>query len=165
MSRPTCRARARTLPAPRCAAGSARLGCRTAPAPPGGRARRDRAQRTVQVRTAILRAAAACGHLGVVRQGADGSEALRRLRVGHHDAVRRVDAGKVLVVAAAGLEGAVLRVVGGVVHAADAVVDVLAIIGRVGAGGITGLEAELVAAHETERRDVSGNEGKLSSVN
>ncbi|KAJ7927742.1 hypothetical protein B0H13DRAFT_2265400 [Mycena leptocephala] len=55
-----------------------------------------------------------------------------------------VDAGKVLAVAEAGLEGAIFRIIGGVVGAADAVVDVLANLGRVGAGGITDLEGELV---------------------
>lgn len=92
------------------------------------------------------------GDLGVVRHRADNTERLSGLGVGHDLAVRSVDARGVLVVAIAVLEGAVLGSGGAVVRDTDTVVDVLAEVSRVGAGGIADLEAEGVATHEAASR-------------
>ena len=55
-----------------------------------------------------------------------------------------VDPREILVIAEAGFEGAILGVVGGVVGAADTVVDVLAEVGGGGVGRVAGFEAECV---------------------
>ena len=55
-----------------------------------------------------------------------------------------VDAREILVITEAGFEGAILGVVGGIVGTSDMVVDVLAEVGSVGVGRVTGFEAECV---------------------
>ena len=92
-----------------------------------------------------------CGHAGGVRDGGDGAERFSGLSVGHDLAILGVSSGEILVLALAGLEGAVLSVAGGVVVAADTVVDVLAEVGGVRAVGVAGLEAELVSTDEAAR--------------
>lgn len=59
-----------------------------------------------------------------------------------------VDPRVVLVVTEAGLERAVLRIVGRVVGASDTIVDVLAEGGGVGTRWVTYFEAELRYTHE-----------------
>lgn len=92
-----------------------------------------------------------CGHAGGVRDGGDGAERFSGLSVGHDLAIQGVGSREVLVLTLARLEGAVLGVVGGVVVAADTVVDVLTEVGSVGAVGVAGLEAELVSTDEAAR--------------
>ena len=78
----------------------------------------------------------------MIGNGGDLAQRLGRLGISHDLAVRCVHAWIVLVVTLAGLERAILRVVGSVVRTTDAVEDVLAEVSCVGAGGITGFEAE-----------------------
>lgn len=80
-----------------------------------------------------------------------GSKALRGLLVGDGDAVLDILAWEILVFPVAGLEGAVLGVVGCVVGAADAVEDMFAEFGGVGSGGIACFEAEGITTDEAER--------------
>jgi hypothetical protein len=89
-----------------------------------------------------------CGNAGGIGHGGDGTERLGWLGVGDDGTVGSVYAREVLVLAFAGLKGTILSVVGCVVAAADAVVDVLAVVGGVGASGITCFEAEGVPTHE-----------------
>jgi len=89
------------------------------------------------------------GDLGLVWHGGDGTQRLRGLSVGLDLAAGiGVDAGEILVVALARLEGTVLGVIGGIVKTSDAVVDVFAVAGSVGASGIADLEAEEVCTEE-----------------
>ena len=60
-----------------------------------------------------------------------------------------VNAGEVLVVTVANLEGTVLGVVGGIVGAPDTVVDVFTEAGSIGTGRVASLETEEVSAKET----------------
>ncbi len=85
---------------------------------------------------------------GLVWHGRDGPERFRRLRVGYNGTVGGEYAGEILVLSLARLEGAILRIVGRVVSASDAIVDVLAEVGSVGTRRIADLEAKGVAAHE-----------------
>ena len=55
-----------------------------------------------------------------------------------------VDARKILVIAKAGFEGAILGIVGGIVGTADMVIDALAEVGGIGVGRVTGFEAECI---------------------
>ena len=85
----------------------------------------------------------------MVRHGGDGAQRLGRLSVGLDlTAGVGVDAGEVLVVTFARLEGTILRVVGGVVGTSDTVVDMLAEVSGVGASRVASLETENAAAHE-----------------
>lgn len=89
------------------------------------------------------------GNLGLVRDGGDGAQRLRRLRVGLDLAGWiRINAGEVLVVALARLERPVLGAVGGIVGASNTVINVLAEVASVGASGVADLEAEEVSAKE-----------------
>ena len=71
------------------------------------------------------------------------------MSIGCDFAVGRVDTREVLVIALARFEDPVLGVIGCIVGTTDTVVNVLAELGGVRAGRVAGLEAELVAAHET----------------
>lgn len=93
-------------------------------------------------------AVAGRGHARGVPDGRDRAERLRGLRVRARDASLDIHAGEVLVVAVAGLEDLVARGVGRVVVAPDAVVDVLAEVRRVRAGGVARFQAEAVRADE-----------------
>ena len=85
---------------------------------------------------------------GRVGQAGDGAERLGWLGVGEGLSVLDVHTGEPLVVRVACLENAWLSRVGaGVLHA-DAIVDVLAVVGRVGVGGVARLEAGLVVTDE-----------------
>lgn len=66
-------------------------------------------------------------------------------------AVGSVDTWEGLVVTQADLEGAVLRVVRGIVRTANTVVDVLTVIGRVRASRVAHFEAELVTTHKAKK--------------
>lgn len=104
----------------------------------------------------MLHAARGARHARGPGEGRDGAEGLRGLGV----CLRRagcvgVDAGVVLIVAQTGFEGAVLGVVGGVVGAPDAVIDVLAEVCGVGACRVACFEAEEVTAHEAMQEVVS----------
>jgi hypothetical protein len=59
-----------------------------------------------------------------------------------------VDAREILVFTLARLECTVLGIVGGIVGASNTVEDVLAVVGSVGTGRITNLEAENATTHE-----------------
>jgi len=88
-------------------------------------------------------------NFGLVRDGTDRTQRLRRLRVGLDLTARiSVNSGEVLVVTVARLECTVLGVVGGVVGAPNTIVDVLAEVGSVGASRVTDLEAEHTTSHE-----------------
>jgi len=63
-------------------------------------------------------------------------------------AVGCVDTGVVGILGVAGLKDVVLSIVGSVVGASDSVEDMLAIVGRVGASGVTGFEAEGIGTYE-----------------
>ena len=77
------------------------------------------------------------------------TQALRWLSVGlNSTALVGVDTGEVLVLTLAALKYTTLSVVGRVVRAADAIVDMLTIVGGVRVGRVADLEAEGVAAHE-----------------
>ena len=85
----------------------------------------------------------------MVWHGGDGTQRLGGLSVGLDLASRiGVNAGEVLVVAIARLEGTVLGIVGGVVGASDTVEDVFAEASSVGTSRIASLEAESVTTHE-----------------
>jgi len=88
------------------------------------------------------------GDAGLVGHGGDDAERLGWLGVGDDGTVGCVYAREVLVIALAGLKGTVLSIVGCVVGTADTVVDVLAVVGSVGASRVTCFEAEEVATHE-----------------
>ena len=89
------------------------------------------------------------GDLGLVRHSGDGTQRLGRLSVGLDlTAGIGVDAGVVLVVALARLEGAVLGVVRGVVGTSDTVVDMFAEVSGIGASRVAGLDAEEVSTEE-----------------
>jgi hypothetical protein len=88
----------------------------------------------------------------LVRYGGDRTQRLGRLSVGLDlTAGVGVDAGEVLVVARASLEGPVLGVVRGVVGTSDTVEDVFAEVCSVGASGVADLEAEEVPTGEAGR--------------
>ena len=89
------------------------------------------------------------GDLGLVGHSGDGTQRLGRLSVGLDlTAGIGVDAGVVLVVALARLEGTVLGVVGGVVGASYAVIDMFAEVSSVGASRVADLDAEEVSTEE-----------------
>ena len=71
-----------------------------------------------------------------------------------------VDAGEVLVITLANLEGTVLGVVGGIVGAPDTVVDVFAVATGVRASGVASLETEEVSTEETGRGVRDGGRGE-----
>lgn len=60
-----------------------------------------------------------------------------------------VDAGEVLVVSVANLEGTVLGIVGGVVGTPDTVVDVFTVVTSVRSSGVASFETEEVSTEET----------------
>jgi len=70
------------------------------------------------------------------------------LSVGNDLAVGCVDTGEVGVLGIARLEDFILGGIGSVVGASNTVVDVLAVVGGVGAGWVAGLEAEGIGADE-----------------
>ena len=89
------------------------------------------------------------GDLGLVWHGGDGTQRLGGLSVGLDlTAGIGVDAGEVLVVALARLEGAVLGVVGGIVSTSDTIEDVFAVASSVGASRVADLETEEVSTVE-----------------
>ena len=97
-------------------------------------------------------AVAARGDASDVWHGGDGTEGFRRLGVGDDLAVGGVDTGEVGVFGVAGFENLVLGGVGGVEGASDTVVDVLAVVGGIGTGGVTCFEAEGVGSEEAVRK-------------
>ena len=94
------------------------------------------------------------GDPGLVWHGGDGSQRLRRLLVslGRAGGIG-VDAGEVLVVTLARLEGTVSGVVGSIVGASDTVEDVFAEASSVGSSRVADLEAKEICTEEarTER--------------
>ena len=85
----------------------------------------------------------------MVRYGGDRTQRLGRLSIGLDLTVGvGVDAGEVLVVARASLEGPVLGVVGGVVGTSDTIEDMFAEVGSVGTSGVADLKAEEVPTGE-----------------
>ena len=118
-----------------------------------GRRRRDGGadggERSVEDRRRVADAVGRSGDLGLVRDGADRTQRLRRLRVGLDFAAWiGVYAGEVLVVTLARFERAILGVVGCVVGASNTVVNMLTVVGSVGTSRVTDLEAENATAHE-----------------
>lgn len=90
------------------------------------------------------------GNLGLVWYGGDGAQRFGRLRIGLDLTTGiGIDAWVVLVVTLTRLEGTILGVVGGIVSASDAVVDMFAEVVGVGASRVAGLEAEEVSTGET----------------
>ena len=101
----------------------------------------------------MLHAARALRYSGRPSQRWDRAEALRGLGVSQGGTRSiGVDTGEILIIAKAGFESAVLSVVGGIVGAADTVVDVLAEVGGIGVGWVAGFEAECVGAHEAGQK-------------
>jgi len=97
----------------------------------------------------VLDAVGRDGDAGDVRNSGDGAERFSGLLVGGDGSVGAgVDAREVLGFTLAGLEDVLLSVVGCVEGASDAVEDVLAVAGGVGAGRVADFEAELVGSHE-----------------
>lgn len=87
-------------------------------------------------------------YAGLVRHRRNCAEGLRWLRVSENLAVYGIDTREILVLAFTALERPILRVVGCVVVAANAVEDMFAEVTVVCAGGVTSLKAEGVAADE-----------------
>jgi hypothetical protein len=89
------------------------------------------------------------GDSSSVGDGANGAKVLRWLGVGLSSTSGvGVDTRVVLVLTEAALEDTINVGSGGVVLAADTVIDMLAEVGSVGAGGVAGLEAEGSTTHE-----------------
>ena len=98
------------------------------------------------------------GNLGLIWHGGDGTQRLGRLSVGLDlTGGISVDAGEVLVVTLAGLKSTVFGVVGGIVGASDAVVDMFTEMSSVGASRVANLEAEEISTEKaiTERWDTA----------
>ena len=83
-----------------------------------------------------------------VRHRSDGTKTFRGLSVSHDLATRCINTGIVGIISIAGFEDFVLGSVGGIVSAANAIVNMLTKFSSVGSRWIAGLHTEGVSAHE-----------------
>jgi len=115
----------------------------------GGHGGADGGEGSIDGRRSVTDTVGRSGNLWCVWNGADGTQRLGRLSVGLDLAGGvGVDTGEVLVITLAGLECAVLGVVGSIVGASDTIEDMLAVVGSMGTGRVADLEAEDVTTHE-----------------
>jgi hypothetical protein len=114
-----------------------------------GRGGRDGREIGIDERRGVGDTVGRSGDLDRIWRGGDDTQRLRGLSIGLDLAGGiGVDAGEVLVVTIASLEGTVLGVVGGIVSTSNTVEDVFAVAGSVGACGIASLETESVTTHK-----------------
>lgn len=89
-----------------------------------------------------------CRHTRIVGHGANGTERLGWLGIGHDLTVGSIDTGEVLVLAFARLKDTILVCSRGVVGAPNAIEDMLAVLVVIRVSRVAGLETEEVGAHK-----------------